>query len=91
MKYIWKLTKASDRPFLRHIDRLPHAIKPKVKAELDDLVIEQRRRHSASHRVHTVMGKPTSCSREKERQVSHIDPRPLNQALKRAHYQLPIP
>ena len=67
--------------------RLPHAIKPRVKSELDSMVAKG---------VISPVQEPTRWvsqlvvaeKRNKELRIC-IDPRPLNKALKRAHYQLP--
>ena len=68
--------------------RAPHAIKLKVKAELEKLT---ERENIAS------VEEPTSwCSRmvvatkKSEKLQICIDPRPLNKALQREHYPLPV-
>ena len=69
--------------------RLPHAIRPKVKEELDKLV---------QTGVIIPVTKPTSwvsqlCVAEKKKSGALricIDPKPLNKALKRPLYQLPV-
>ncbi|XP_011664712.2 uncharacterized protein K02A2.6-like [Strongylocentrotus purpuratus] len=68
--------------------RLPHAIKQKVKAELDRMVDRE---------VIAKVTKPTSwvsqlvVAEKKNGDLRIcIDPRPLNKALKREHYPLPI-
>ena len=68
--------------------RIPHATKKKVKAELDKLTDAD---------VITPVEEPTSwCSRmvvatKKSGNLRIcIDPRPLNKALKREHYPLPV-
>ena len=67
--------------------KLPHAIRPKVKAELDNMV-KQGVITPVQEPSRWVSQLVVAEKSNKDLRLC-IDPRPLNKALKRAHYQMP--
>ena len=68
--------------------RIPHAIKHKVKSEVDKLV-QQGVLTRVTEPTRWVSQLVTSEKKNGDLRVC-IDPRPLNKAIKRPHYQLPV-
>ena len=75
-------------PVISPACRVPHAVKPKVKAQLEKLTERE---------IRAPVEEPTSwCSRmvvatkKSGRLRICINPRPLNKALQREHYPLPV-
>ena len=68
--------------------RLPHAIKHKVKAELDRMV--ERDVIAAVHKPTNWVSQLVVAEKKNGDLRICIDPRPLNKALKREHYPLPV-